>query len=86
MSLTNLVILNIVADMENSENLKSLPKFDRKDPEQSRQEISVWLTQKAEVTWDTRSRQQPLQEMQVRKLERSIVNQCGLYTHLLSLR
>ena len=35
----------MVADIENSETLKGLPKFDGKDPEQSRQEISVWLMQ-----------------------------------------
>ena len=43
MCLPNLVILNTVVDMENLETLKGFPKFDGKDPEQSRQEISVWL-------------------------------------------
>ena len=33
----------MVADTENSETLRGLPKFDGKDPEQSRQEISERL-------------------------------------------
>ena len=37
----------MVADTENSESLKGSPKFDGKDSEQSRQEISV----NAERTW-----------------------------------
>ena len=36
----------MVADGENSETLKGLPKFDGKDPEQSRPEISIWLMQR----------------------------------------
>ena len=34
-STTNLLIFNMVADSKNSETLKSVPKFDGKDPEQT---------------------------------------------------
>lgn len=34
----------MAADMENSEILKGLSKFDGKGPEQSRQELSAWIT------------------------------------------
>ena len=46
MCLTNQAFLSTVADMENSETLKGLLTIDGKDPEQSMQEISVWLMQK----------------------------------------
>ena len=40
------MFLNMVAAIEDSETLKDLPKFDGKDHEQNRQDISVWLMQK----------------------------------------